>query len=90
MKDKRKVFKKNIYSREYSSSFDEDDESDSESERLLFMAIENKKKNKSEVDPKEELINVIIDLKKERKKNKSFKEENIHLKDLLEEGKRKE
>ena len=37
-KDKRKLFKKNIYSREDNSSFDEDDEGDSDSERVLFMA----------------------------------------------------
>jgi hypothetical protein len=35
--DKRKVIKKNIYSREDNSSSDEDDESDSHLERVLFM-----------------------------------------------------
>jgi hypothetical protein len=42
--DKRKVFKKNLYSREDISSYDEDDESDSDSERVFFMATENKKR----------------------------------------------
>jgi hypothetical protein len=87
MKDKRKVFKKNLYSREDSSSFDEDNESDSDSERVLFMDTKNKKNDEEgEVDFEVELINALTELKKERKKNKSFKEE----KTQLEEGKRKE
>jgi hypothetical protein len=53
-KDKRKVFKKNLYSREYSSSSDEDYESDSDSEKVLFMAMENKKNDEEgEVDLEE-------------------------------------
>jgi hypothetical protein len=38
-----KIFMKNIYSREDSSSYDEDDESNIDSERVIFMATENKK-----------------------------------------------
>jgi hypothetical protein len=90
---KRKVFKKNLYSREDDSSCDEDDESDIELKRVLFMAMENKKRTsesdeEAEVDIEEILISALIDLKKERKKNKSFKEETISLKIHLEEGKR--
>jgi hypothetical protein len=43
--DKRKLLKKNLYSIEYSSSSDENDESDSDLERLLFMATENNKRS---------------------------------------------
>jgi hypothetical protein len=39
------------------------------------------------VDLEENLISALTKLKKKRKKNKSFKEENIHLRILLEEGK---
>jgi hypothetical protein len=35
--DKRKAFKKNLYSIEDNSSSDEDDENDSDFERVLFM-----------------------------------------------------
>jgi hypothetical protein len=41
--DKRKVFKKNIYLREDSSSYDEDDERDSYSKKVLFLAMKNKR-----------------------------------------------
>jgi hypothetical protein len=41
--DKRKVFKKNIYLREDSSSYDEYDERDSYSKRVLFLAMKNKR-----------------------------------------------
>jgi hypothetical protein len=86
---KRKVFKKNIYSREESFSFDDDDESDSDSERVLFVATKNKKrtperKEEGDVDLEEELISSLTELKKERKKNKSFKEENISFETQLE------
>jgi hypothetical protein len=59
------------------------------------MAAENKKtipesEEEGEVDLDAELISALTKLKKERKKNKSFKEENIFLKTQLEEGKRKE
>jgi hypothetical protein len=42
------------------------------------------------VDIEEESISASIEVKKERKKNKSFKEEKIHLRTLPEEGKRME
>jgi hypothetical protein len=55
------------------------------------MAMENKNNDKEvEVDIEVELISALTKLNKERKKNKAFKEENIHLRTLLEEGKRKE
>jgi hypothetical protein len=38
-----KVFNKNLYSREYNSSSNEDDESDSDLERVLFMDTKTKK-----------------------------------------------
>jgi hypothetical protein len=81
MKGKIKVFKKNLYSREDSSSFEEDNESDSDLERVFFMAMENKKNNKEgEVDFEAELINALTEMKKERKKN-------IYVETQLEEGK---
>ena len=43
--DKRKSFKKNLYSREDSSSFDEDDEISNDSEKVLFMDKESKERN---------------------------------------------
>jgi hypothetical protein len=54
------------------------------------MAMENKKRTserdeEGEVDLEAELISSLTKLKKERKKNKSFKEENISLKTQLEE-----
>jgi hypothetical protein len=84
--DKRKVFKKNLYSREESSSSDEDDDSDSDSERVLFMEMETQKgtsesEEEGEVDLEAELISALTELKRERKKNKSLKEEMIKLKE---------
>ena len=54
------------------------------------MATENNKNDEGEVDLEGKLISSLTELKKERKKNKSFKEENIFWKIQLEEGKRKE
>jgi hypothetical protein len=90
-----KVFKKNLYSREESSSYDEDYESNIDSKRLLFMVVENKKitierEEQGEVYLEAESINSLSELMKEMKKNKSFKKEIISLKTHLEEGKRKE
>jgi hypothetical protein len=45
-KDKRKVFNKNLYSREESFLSGEDNKSDGNSERVLFMATKNKKSTK--------------------------------------------
>jgi hypothetical protein len=41
--NKRKVFKKSLYSKEDDSSYDEDSDSDSDLERVLFMAMETHK-----------------------------------------------
>jgi hypothetical protein len=41
--NKRKAFKKNIYLREDNSSYDEDDERDSYSKKVLFLAMKNKR-----------------------------------------------
>jgi hypothetical protein len=43
--DKKKVFKKSLYSRKDNSSSDDDDDSDNESERVLFMEMETHKGN---------------------------------------------
>jgi hypothetical protein len=83
-RNKKKFFKKILYSREDSSSSDEDDDSDSDSERVLFMALENDKEyyeEEGEVDLEAELINALSEIKRERKKNKSLKEELIKLKE---------
>jgi hypothetical protein len=80
-KNKKKVFKKNLYSRKDSSSSGEDDETDNDSEKVLFMAKENQTRNsdsseeEGEVDLREELISALEDLRNERKKNKSLKKE---------------
>jgi hypothetical protein len=50
-KDKRttkKVFKKNLCTKEDISSLDEDEVGDSETERVLFMAVEDSNKEDSE------------------------------------------
>jgi hypothetical protein len=44
-KNEKKVFKKNLYSRKDSSSSSEDDETDSDSEKVLFMAKEYQTSN---------------------------------------------
>jgi hypothetical protein len=60
------------------------------------MVVETKKRTpkrdeeEGEVDLEVELMCGLTKLKKQRKKNKSFKEEIISLKTRLEEGKRKE
>jgi hypothetical protein len=64
-KDKRKLFMKNIYSREDSSSYDEDNESDNDLEKLIFMARENQTRNSNiskeegEFDLRAGLINAL-------------------------------
>ena len=72
---------KNIYSREDSSSFDEDD-SDSDYGKVLFMAFEEAVENneddneeEGELDLEAALISALSELKRERKKNKQLKEE---------------
>ena len=44
-KNKKKAFKKNLYSIKDNSSSSEDDEADSDLEKVLFMAKENKARN---------------------------------------------
>ena len=83
-RNKIKFFKKSLYSREYSSSSNEDDDSDSDSERVLFMSLENDEEyyeEEGEVDLEVELISALSEIKRERKKKKSLKEELIKLKE---------
>ena len=84
--------KKNLYSKEDSSSFDEDD-SDSDSRKVLFMAfeenIENNEDNceeEGEVNLEGELISALCDLKKERNKNKYLKEELSKMKESIQDS----
>ena len=88
--NKRKVFKKSFYSKEDKSSSYEEDDSDSDSERVLFMAMETLKgthendeeyHEECEVDIEEELISALSEIKRERRKSKSSKEELIKLKE---------
>ena len=88
-----KFFKnQNLYSKEDSSSFDEDD-SDNKSRKVLFMAfeenIENNEDNceeEGEVNLEGELISSLCDLKKERKKNKKLKEELSKMKESIQDS----
>jgi hypothetical protein len=80
--NKRKIFKKSLYSKEDSSSFGEDNDGDSDSERVLFMEMETQEETlqvddeyceyEGQVDLEEELISALRDIKRERKKNKSL------------------
>jgi hypothetical protein len=78
-KNKRKFFKKNLYSRNDSSSSGEDDETDSDLKKVLFMARENQTRNydsykeEGEIHLRAELISALEEIRKERKKNKSLK-----------------
>jgi hypothetical protein len=77
MQNKKKFFKKYLYSKEDSSSLDEDDDSDSDSENVLFMDFENDEEDyeeEGEVYLEAELIDSLRELNEERKKNKSLKE----------------
>jgi hypothetical protein len=84
----KKVFKKNFFTKEDISSSDEDEVSDSETGRVLFMAVEDSDKEDSEeqyeeayeeeieeaeVDFREELMSAIEVIKREKKKNKNYK-----------------
>jgi hypothetical protein len=83
--------KKSLYSKDDSSSSDEDDDSDNDSRRVLFMALETQEETtennegdyeeEGEVNLEEELISALSDLRIERKKNKSLKEELSKLKE---------
>jgi hypothetical protein len=79
---KKKVFKKSLCTKEDDSSSDKDEVSESETERVLFMEIENSDKEdtkeeyeEAEVDYREELLSAIDVIKREKKKNKSLQEE---------------
>ena len=81
--------KKNLYSKEDSSSSHEDD-SESDSRKVLFIEfeenIENNEDNceeEGEVNFEEELISALCDLKNERKKNKKLKEELSKIKESI-------
>jgi hypothetical protein len=86
----KKVFKKNFCTKEDISSLDEDEVSDSETWRVLFMAVEDFDKEDSgeeyeeayeeeieeaEVDFREELMSAIEVIRREKKKNKKLQEE---------------
>lgn len=73
--------KKNLYSREDSSSSDEDN-SDCDSRKVLFMEFEEQIENneddseeEGEVDLEGELITALDELERERKKNKQLMKE---------------
>jgi hypothetical protein len=82
----KKVFKKNFCTKEDISSSDEDEVSDSETWRVLFMAVEDFDKEdfeeeyeeeieEAEVDFREELMSAIEVIRREKKKNKKLQEE---------------
>jgi hypothetical protein len=90
-----KVFKKNFCTKEDISSSDEDEVSDSETGRVLFMAVEDSDKEDSEeeyeeeieeaeVDFQEELMSAIEVIRREKKKNKKLQEELDKKKDTQE------
>jgi hypothetical protein len=79
----KKVFKKNFCTKEDISSSDEDEVSDSETERVLFMAVEDSDKEDSEetyeeeieeaeVDFRKELMSAIEIIRREKKKSKKL------------------
>jgi hypothetical protein len=83
----KKVFKKNFCTKENISSSDEDEVSDSETWRVLFMAVEDSDKEdfeeeyeeayeeeieEAEVDFREELMSAIEVIRREKKKNKKL------------------
>jgi hypothetical protein len=85
----KKVFKKILCTKEDISSSDEDEVSDSETERVLFMAVEDSDKEDSEVeyeeveeeieeeevDYREELMSAIEVIRREKRKNKKLQVE---------------
>jgi hypothetical protein len=73
-KRRNKFFKKSFYSKEDNSSSEkEDNDSDNDSEGVLFMEVEDDSKEEGEVDLIAELISALEELRKEGKKNKSLK-----------------
>jgi hypothetical protein len=78
----KKVFKKKLCTKEDISSSDEDEVSDSETERVLFMAVEDSDKEETEeeyeeaeVDYREELLCAIEFIRREKKKKKKLQVE---------------
>jgi hypothetical protein len=78
----KKDFKKILCTKEDISSSDEDEVSDSETERVLFMAVEDSDKEdteeeyeEAEVDYREELLTAIEVIRREKKKNKKLQDE---------------
>jgi hypothetical protein len=95
----KKVFKKNFCTKEDISSSDEDEVSDSETWRVLFMAVEDSDKEDSKeeyeeayeeeieetkVDFREELMSAIEVIKREKKKKKKLQVELDKKKDTQE------
>jgi hypothetical protein len=91
----KKFFKKKICTKEDISSSDEDEVSDSETGRVLFMAVEDSDKEDSEeeyeekieeaeVDFREELMSAIEVIRREKKKNKKLQAELDKKKDTQE------
>jgi hypothetical protein len=91
----KKFFKKNFCTKEDISSSDEDEVSDSETRRVLFMAVEDSDKEESEesyeeeieeaeVDFREELMSAIEVIRREKKKNKKLQAELAKKKDTQE------
>jgi hypothetical protein len=95
----KKVFKKKFYTKEDISSSYEDEVNDSETGRVLFMAVEDSDKEDSEeeykeayeeeieeteVDFREELMSAIEVIRREKKKNKKLQEELDKKKDTQE------
>jgi hypothetical protein len=75
---------KNLYTKENNSSSDDDDlDSDNESERVLFLAMDTKEvtedhdelEEEGEVDLEAKLVSALEELDKARKKNKLLKKE---------------
>jgi hypothetical protein len=90
----KKVFKKNFFTKEDISSSDEDEVSDSETGRVLFMAVEDSEEEYEEayeeeieeakVDFREELMSAIEVIRREKKKNKKLQAELDKKKDTQE------
>jgi hypothetical protein len=95
----KKFFKKNFCTKEDILSSDEDEVSDSETGRVVFMAVEDSDKEESEeeyeeayeeeieeaeVDFREELVSTIEVIRREKKKNKKLQEELDKKKDTQE------
>jgi Na+-transporting methylmalonyl-CoA/oxaloacetate decarboxylase gamma subunit len=85
---KNKSFKKILCTKEDISSSDEDEVSDSETERVLFVEVEDSDKEETKeeyeepnVDYREELLSVIEVIRREKKKNKKLQAELVKIED---------